>query len=340
MLEPPLIYLWTALGYVVGMPLLLLAFTKAHKKLVVERAMLKAGKDRAALKNVPEPLWPRMKERLDFTMKDTRPLKVGKKEGAGPPHRMVYFGLLLAGLLVWTLTPLLGSPLFLLLGFLFFVAAMGFGVKASDDIIVTRANILRRMFEIGASKGVVSNEHSANPAAVIKILEWKDFVKPQKVEYQVRTEFGFAGEESFLQQFNQVFGNETAWVPSDDAETGAPGWNYDKGTVTLHAVPPLPTMAKWSEHYVLDPAIAWSFFPIALGVENGVELTNPETGQTEYVLGFDVAGEQAKVGKKAGVKVSPTITTSPMVFVGGGTGGGKSLATDTPLAIAGPDEEE
>ena len=67
--------------------------------------------------------------------------------------------------------------------------------------------------------------------------------------------------------------------------------------------------------------------------------TNPETGEIENVLGFDLSGEQGKVAKKAGYKMSPKITTSPMVFIGGGTGGGKSLTTDTIVSVFGKSSE-
>lgn len=172
------------------------------------------------------------------------------------------------------------------------------------------------MFEIAQSKMGLSSEFSENPQQAIRVLEWADPLKPNKVQFDVPTTFGQEGEEGFLRQFNQVFGNETAWVPFDDAENGVPGWNYEEGTATFRAVPPLPTMAPWDEHYVIGEGVAWSFFPIALGVENGVALPNPQTGEVENVLGFDLSGEQTKIGKKAGLTVGPEITTSPMCLTG------------------------
>ena len=312
----PGLLIGVALGYFPGMFILLRLLTLLQKKMWVERKAEKAPKTKAALAALPKPIWKVWKPRIAFTMKDGRPMKIGKKEGAGPPNRVVFFGLFVAGLLISLLGAAIGMYLLIPIGYFMFFMAIIFAVRASKSVLATRASVLKKMFEIGSSKGLISNEYADTPEKVIKVVEWNDYVKPQKVEYQIRTEFSAAGEEAFMQQFNQIFGNETAWVPSDDPETGKSGWNYDEGVGTFHAVPPLPLMAPWDEHYVLAEGVAWSFFPLALGVENGIELVNPKTGETENVLGFDLSGEQAKVGQKAGVKVSPTITTSPMCLAG------------------------
>lgn len=320
------------LGYFPGMFIVLRLLTYLQKKMWVERKAAKAPKTKAALASIPKPLWQVWKPRIRFTLKDKRPMKIGKKAG-GPPNRTVFFGLFLLGLGLSVAGAFTSMFLLIGIGYFTFFVAIVFAVRAAKEVLETRANVVRKMFEIGSSKGLISSEYSDQPEAVIDVVEWNDYVKPQKVVYQVRTEFAAAGEEAFLMQFNQIFGNETAWVPSDDPETGAPGWNYDEGKATFHAVPPLPQMAPWDEHYVLSEGVAWSFFPLALGVENGIELPNPKTGEVENVLGFDLSGEQVKVGKKAGIKVSPSITTSPMALVGGGTGGGKSLASDTMVYV-------
>lgn len=298
------------LGYFPGMLILLRLMATAQKKLIVDRAAQKAAKNKDSSKNLPKPIWPIWSERLSFTWKDKRASKIGMT------NKTVFTLLILIGLFLAIAGVVLSNYTLIPIGYFTFFIAIMFGVHSAKDVLETRKKILKRMFEVGSAKGLLTQEHSANPAAVINVLEWGDYVKPRKVEYQVRTEFSSMGEEGFLQQFNQIFGNETAWVPSDDPEKGTPGWNYDEGKVTLHSVPPLPGRAAWDARYVDDPAIAWSFFPIALGVENGVELTNPETGEIENVLGFDLSGEQSGVAKKAGVKVSQTITTSPMCLVG------------------------
>lgn len=332
-----------ALGlvYIIAMPVVLRLLALAHKKLLIDRKAAKVKNNRQSLKNLPKPIWPRWSERLSFTFKDQRSvvLKKPKKGSNGEPktaniqNRQMFFLLWGVGLGLVVLGSFIGMWQLMVGGFLFFFVATTFGIKSANEIIVTRQSVYARMFSIARLKLGQSAEYEDSPQAVISVLEWTDYVKPAKVEFQVPDSFGAEGEEGFLRQYNQIFGTETTWVPSDDPETGAPGWNYSEGKLTIHAVPPLPQMAPWDEHYVLDDGVAWSFFPIALGVENGVELPNPKTGETENVLGFDLSGEQAKVGKKHDIKVSPTITTSPMVFVGGGTGGGKSLSVDTLVEV-------
>lgn len=310
------------------MPILFRLVALLHKKLVTDRAIQKAGNNKALQNKVPQPIWRTWKERISFTLKDKRDAKIGKKQ-LNLQNRQLFFIIWGIGLAAVALGAFLGNWKIYVPSYFIFFFAMGYAITASKDILQKREKMYRRMFEIAQSKLGISSEHSENPQAVIRVLEWADPLKPNKVQFDVPTTFGQEGEEGFLRQFNQVFGNETAWVPFDDTENGVPGWNYEEGTATFRAVPPLPTMAPWDEHYVLGEGVAWSFFPIALGVENGVSLPNPETGEVENVLGFDLSGEQVKIGKKAGLAVGPEITTSPMAFIGGGTGGGKSLSVDT-----------
>lgn len=317
------IMLAVVLGYFPGMLILLRLSAYAHKKVFIDKKLEKMPRNRANAGDLPKPVWPAWSARLKFTFKDGRPIKVGGT------HRNVFLGIFAGGLLFTIVTGMGQNWKMLPPAYSIFFGAVTFSMMTAKPVLDIRESIVTRMFEIGASKGLLAGEYSANPQAVVNIKTWVDYVKPTKVEFKVRTEFSSMGEESFLQQFNQIFGTETSWVPSDDPEKGTPGWNYDEGKVTLHSVPPLPNRASWDESYVLDPGIAWSFFPIALGIENGIERPNPKTGETEWILGFDLSGEAAKTGQKAGYVVSGTVTTSPMCFIGGGTGGGKSLASDT-----------
>lgn len=332
-----------ALVYIIVMPILFRVVPALlHKKLVIERKTAKVkGNNRAAMKDIPKPLWPRWKEPIAFTMKDKRDLvlKKPKKGSGGEPktskiqNRQMFFMLWAGGLLVVIIGAFIVSVELILAGYVLFFVAMSFGINSAKSLLKARQAVYDRMFSIAKLKLGQSAEYTDNPRAVIEVLEWNDYVKPQKVELQVPDSFGADGEEGFMRQFNQIFGTETTWVPADDPETHAPGWNYEEGKVTIYAVPPLPQMAPWDEHYVLDPGVAWSFFPIALGVENGLEVPNPKTGLVENVLGFDFSGEAGKAAKAAGYKISPTVTTSPMAFVGGGTGGGKSLSVDTLVEV-------
>ena len=57
------------------------------------------------------------------------------------------------------------------------------------------------------------------------------------------------------------------------------------------------------------------------------------TDQFDDLLGFDLSGQQAKAAKAAGENMSTRITKSPMVLVGGGTGGGKAMAVGELTAV-------
>src|SRR5699024_4451231 len=109
---------------------------------------------------------------------------------------------------------------------------------------------------------------------------------------------------------------------------------YENNVVHMYSVPPIPQKAPWSERYVLDPGISWSFLPIGLTAENGDEMKNTETGKNEYVIVFDVEGEQAKYSKEEEYAMGSEIVTSTMVLIAGGTGSGKALSSETPVKKA------
>lgn len=330
-------------SYIIIFPTLFwgLGFTdKQLKNHRLNKQLMKKGANKNQLfKNAPEPAWPKWKERLKFTRSDKRQFVLGApKQGKEPKtlpitRRMGYWLIRAAGLAVVLIGGLLGSYLTIAIALLFYFASIIYGYKSADKLLKTREAIYARMFSIARTKLGQNAEHENNPQAVIRVTEWRDFIKPQKVEFDIPDAFGDEGMEAFMKQFNQNFGRETAWVPADNEETGDPGWDFDKGVVTISAVPPLPRTAPWDEHYVLADGVAWSFFPIALGVEHGLELPNPKTGEVENVLGFDLSGEQSKVAEKFGLKMSQAITTSPMALIAGGTGGGKSLSLDTMIKV-------
>lgn len=325
--------------YILGLPIILRLMAYMQRRIVVDGQSKRDQKKKFKRdeEDKKKPIWPKWKKALRFAFRDNRSLRLRKK---GAPatgalqNRFVTFGLWGIGLILAILSTMseFNWALFASSILLFFIAVI-FAISSSRSIIKERKRVLDRLFAIGSDKMRLPKKHSLNPEVVVQVAEWRDFVKPAKIRFDIPTTFGQEGQEGFMKQLNQVFGTETAWVPSYDEKAGERGWDYDGGRLYLRSVPPLPQMAKWDERYVLSEAIAWSFFPIALGVENGVELVNEETGETENVLGFDLSGEQVKTGKKAGVKVSQTITTSPMVFIGGGTGGGKAESVDTPVLV-------
>lgn len=325
-MNSPLLAVMAAV-YIVVFPILVRLACRAQRKMIVDKA---AASKKYDPEDMPKSWYPTLKEHLGFAFKDKRPLKVGKKEGAGPANRIVLLIIWALGLAFFVLAPVV-NWWFALVGLLLFLGALIFGIRSANKVVTTRNKIYKRMMDIARSKLGTPQKFANNPKAVITVTEWRDYVKPQEVRFVVPTTFGMESEEGFLRQFNQVFGSETAWVPKDDPEKGTSGWDYEEGLVVLRAVPPLPQKAPWNPHYIEDPRIAWSFFPLALGVENGVEVENPETGQVENVLGFDLSGLQSKV---EGIKVAPKLgSAAPMVLIAGGTGSGKALEVDTPVVV-------
>lgn len=327
--------------YLALLPLLFWALGLIDKQLknrkLNKRLMSKSANKNQLMRDAPEPSWPKWRERLKFTRADKRQFVLGKpKQGKEPKtlpitRRMFYWLVRGAGLLVAIIGSLAGNFSIAAISILFYFGGIIYGYKSADKLMKVREAIFARMFSVSKTKLGQSAEYEKNPQAVIRIIEWRDFIKPQKVELDIPDSFGEEGAEGFMKQFNQLFGRETAWVPFDNEETGESGWDFDKGVLTIFAVPPLPRTALWDEHYVLADGVAWSFFPIGLGVEHGLELPNPKTGEVENVLGFDLSGEQDKAASKFGLKMAQAITTSPMALIAGGTGGGKSMALDTPV---------
>lgn len=328
--------IFSTLFYLLGLPLLLRLVCFGQEKLIIAKAQERASKRRRSdpVPKIPSRWWDAWMEKITFTIKDKRPLSFPKKSkdapAKGPRRNIILFILYGIGLIVSAIPFITqGFHNTIFISWFIFLVAIIFAFFSAQKLVNERKRIAEKMFQIVQTS--LKPIEGATVGNSVQVTDWVEYIKPNKVTLMFDISFSDSGVEPFLKQFNQVFGKETAWV-TDDSDEG-PGWDFEEGVAKLRAVPPLPTMAPWKEHYVLDPAIAWSFFPIALGVENGVELKNPETGEIENVLGFDLSGEQQKFGKKAGVRVSQNIVTSPMVLVGGGTGGGKSVSADTPIKV-------
>lgn len=332
--------------YLIVLPIIFRLVAYLQRKMLVDhraQRLRAKGADRQALKHLPKPIWPKWREHLGWTWKDERTFTLGKDKETGEPktlnvtRKAMLKYLWLLGLVITVVGAIIFNWWVIAVGMLTFFITMGYGIISAKPILAERKRLFERMAKIGSKSFHYPAEDMENPQSVVKVLEWDDYVTPSKVQFHVPDTFGQEGEEAFMRQFNQIFGTIRTWVPSYDEENEEYGWDYDKGLLTIYAVPPLPQRAPWHERYVLSPEIAWSFFPVALGVENGVELTNPETGDVENVLGFDLAGEQLKVGEQHGVRVAPHIVASPMALVAGGTGGGKALAADTMVYVVDED---
>lgn len=326
---------FSALAYAIGMPILFSLIGFLQKKLVTDRAIKRARKrgGRIDEKEIPSPKMPVWKHHLSFTFKDKRKFsKVSLK------RNMLFWLLWLGGLLfaiIATLTPF--TLQLLLLAFSIFFSAIIYGVKQCAALLAAREIVLQKMGMIASAKLGHDKTATTNPSAICKVLEWQDEIVPIKVVFNLLPSFPDSGEQAFVQQFNEIFGPQDdgdalAYVIDDSREKKdkkgntikLPGWCRSEERVYLKSVPPLPGRAMWQSHYIEHPAVAWSFFPIGLGVENGLALPN-ENGEIEHVLGYDVSGEQGDFAKEHGVELGAEVAASPQTLIGGATGGGKSV---------------
>ena len=84
----------------------------------------------------------------------------------------------------------------------------------------------------------------------------------------------------------------------------------------------------------MDPHVPWSFFPMGLGVRDGLILENPETGEDEHVIGYDIFGTGLAMADAGEITMSPNQgKASPMAVIAGVTGSGKALPVDTPVLV-------
>lgn len=271
----------------------------------------------------PQSLMNKISQSIGFIMKSD------KRTTIGIPNKMLVSLIYLIGLIgavaFGMMDNLILFALFLIVPFIVF----GLAIFLFKPIKDKREALYSRLYSLKRDRmGLIDKvkDGQENYSSEFEILEWEDdYVSPSKMKLYLPTRFDSLAETSFIEQLNLHFGGGSKWAP-DRSNPEDAGWNYTAGHVTLMHMPPLPTKAMWDEHYLLNDKIAWSFFPLALGVENGVKLYNPETGQDEYVLGYDVAGAQSKMKD---VQVGAEVVQAPMVLIAGGTGGGKSLSSTT-----------
>lgn len=331
-----------ALGlYVLVLPLTIFALAKLHKLFFITLPMRRVHKKRSKNKphqkidmdSLPKPLTPRITKRLKFTMKDKRGLSFKKGKQSSLQARFIFLGLYLIGLASAMIAPFAATLTLALISISFALIALAFGVQSSNKAIKKREEITKRIAEMAGRRFKISQKPGDAPEKVARIDRWVDYTKPEYVRIFSPTGFSDSGQEEFVREFNKTYGQVRSWVPDPDVEGTEGGWDHETGVLYLKSKPPLPSRAAWHPDYVLGEGIAWSFFPLAIGIEDGVEMKNPDTGETVNVLGFDVAGEQKDVGKEAGLPVSKNIGTTPQVFIGGGTGGGKAHPLDTKVVV-------
>lgn len=288
----------------------------------------------AVVQNVKEGLNQKVKKRIKFTMADPRKNPI--------PFKKVFIAIYLLGLSVSILGGFLGSWSLLLVAIMISYISFIFSIITSNKIVSEREQVMKRMLELKGSKMRFVNREKGSvpsPATEFKVLEWgDDLVSPVKMHLYMPTDFDILQVDSFLESFNLIFGSNGQWIADDTDETYG-GFDFNAGVAAIKVTPPLPQMANWHERYLNKKEVHWSFFPLALGAENGVPVYNEELEVTEHVLGFAVNGGQEKLSKKNGVVLGKEVTSSPQILIAGGTGGGKSINSSTPIIRIKNDQE-
>lgn len=160
-----------------------------------------------------------------------------------------------------------------------------------------------------------SNKYNYN--AEFEILEWHTVKDINKIKLFLPVTFDPLYKDLFLEKFSTQFGDGRPFE-IDNTDEKIKGWDTGIGQVILTAQKPLPTMATWDKRYLEDPTIQWSFFPLGISSKGGVPLINPETGEEERIVGFDLTGDQRKYCDKNKLHVDSDITASPMTLIAGG----------------------
>lgn len=195
---------------------------------------------------------------------------------------------------------------------------------SNKDVLITRLLEFKRS-KMGFVEKKTTIFDYENEFQILEYDEHSTDLRPTKLRFNIPVTFDPLNKSRFLADLSIQFGGGRPYEVDED-DKDFPGWNPEKGKATVALQEPLPTIAKWSAHYLEDPLVQWSFFPLGLGSKGGIPIKNPETGLIENVIGIDVDGSQRKACEKAGIRVGSDIVASPMTLIAGVTGGGKSVA--------------
>lgn len=267
-------------------------------------------------------------KRIKFTLRDPRTKPI--------PFRIVFLLIYAIGTGISLFAGYNANWKLLLASIVVAYIGLIFAYISSNNIISERDIVLGRMLELKGSKMRLVDRESkgrANMNSEFKVTKWSDdLIHPEKMYLYMPTDFDILEVDRFLESFNLVFGGNGQWI-SDDTDDNYNGFDFNAGVAAIRVSPPLPKIAMWHERYLDERFIHWSFFPLALGSENGVPIYNEELGVTENVLGFAVNSGQEKLSTKNEVAIGPEITAAPQILFAGGTGGGKALSSDTKIVV-------
>lgn len=314
-----------ALLYILAPPMLLF-IGKLLKQQLIQQVTRGHKRSNTALKNQQkEPLGRKIRQRLTFTLRDEH------RSTKGVHNRLLFVIIFLIGLAVAILSSFVENIWVFLSSYLFYFTAIGFSYQTASEILTQREQVLTRMLDLKKSRMGLVGEGTI--AENIKVIEWnKENIFPVQMYLYMPTNFDTLRQEDFLRYFNELFNSNGNWV-SNRKDEKHKGFDFNAGIASIIATKPLPQRADWHERYVLSDEIAWSFFPLGLASENGVIMIDPETGEEQHVIGFDLQNNQAKLSASMGREIGSEIVAAPQSLVSGGTGSGKSVSLDTLVEV-------
>lgn len=230
-------------------------------------------------------------------------------------------------------------------------------IKEAEKVLNERKEKIIRILEFKRSAmGLIDNKADEdNYESEFMVLEWNEsLTSPEKIRLFIPVAFDENNRDFFLEKWNGAFGSrvldefdengnrleEPATWALCIKDKDFPGWQHTKGVATLELTEALPLMAPLEEWYIKGDNIAWSWFSLGLGVNGGLLLTNPETGEEEHVIGIDLSGDQIKLANKRGIPIGPEVIQTPQTLIAGATGGGKALALDDRILVEIDSEDE
>ena len=296
----------------------------------IKYALFGRRKSRTAIQNEnkKEGFNKKLIKRIKFTMNDPRKKPI--------PYRLIFILIYLIGAGLAIFGGLAENWAFLGLALIPQYVSIIFSAITAKSIISKRDAVLERMLDFKRNKMRLVNREKGvlvTPEMEIKVKEWdEDLVSPTKLHLYMPTDFDILHVEGFLESFNLIFNSNGQWV-ADETDEQHDGFDFNAGVAAIRVSPKLPSMAKWHERYLNPEYIHWSYFPLALGSENGVPVYNEEEDRFESVLGFSVNSGQEKLSKKNEVKIGSEVVAAPMTLIAGGAGGGKSLVSTTVVKV-------
>ena len=142
------------------------------------------------------------------------------------------------------------------------------------------------------------------------VVTWGPDRQPEKIRLFLPVGYDQLQMSQFLEGMSNGFGRGRPWE-LDNADPDFPGLDMDKRIATIALQAPLPGKAIWTDYWLNNDIVQWSFFPLGLGSKGGLPIPDPETGEEVRLVGFDVNGAQQKYCAKQNIYTGPDIMPSP-----------------------------